>query len=261
VSRPGVEVRSRPQIAFARPDWAAPRPANPSPREMIGVATVFADLPLRASAFSSLEPDGRTLRVTTLAEPIEAETKLASLVAALFNREGKLIANWVATEPELARLPVIGAMQVEPGAYRLRVAAIDASGRSGTADYDLEADLVQTGPLKLSSLVLGLSRDLFQPRLEFSGEPVAIGYLELYGGAPGLAVSATLEIARALNGPALLTVPLAISPAGPGRYLAKGAIPLAALPAGDYAVRAIVAVEGQPGTRVTRTLRKRAGQR
>ncbi|MEX2272361.1 MAG: hypothetical protein WD690_12860 [Vicinamibacterales bacterium] len=258
VSRPGVEVRARPQIAFPKPDWAATRPANPSPREMLSVPTVFRDLPLRASAFSSLDADGKTLRVTTLAEPIEPGTKLTSLVAALFDRDGKLVANWVAAEPELARAPVIGAMNVEPGAYRLRVAAIDATGRSGTADYDLEAELVQTGPLKLSSVVLGLSREgNFVPRLEFSTEPVAIGYVELYGGTPGMRVSATLEIAREQNGPALISVPLAISPAGEGRYVAKGAVPIGALPPGDYAVRALVGIEGQPATRVTRTLRKR----
>lgn len=258
VTRPGVEVRSRPQIAFPKPDWSAPRPANPSPREMLGVATVFSDLPLRAAGFASLDTDGKTLRVTTLAEAIEPGTKLTSLVAALFDRDGKLVANWVATDADLARSTVIGAMQVEPGAYRLRVAAIDAAGRSGTADYELSAELVPTGPLKLSSLLLGLSRDGgFVPRLEFSTEPVAIAYVEIYGGSAGMRVSATLEVARELNGPALLAVPLAISSTAEGRYVAKGAVPIGALPSGDYAVRAIVGIEGQPETRVTATLRKR----
>ena len=258
VSRPDAHVRARPQIAFPKPDWTARRPANPSPREMLSVATVFADLPLRASGFTSLDPDGTRLRVTSLAEPLEPGTKLTSLVAALYDRDGKLVANWVATEPDLARAPVAGAMNVEPGAYRMRVAAIDAGGRAGTADYDLTAELVPVGLLKLSSIILGLSRDgAFVPRLEFSNEPVAIGYLELYGGAPGMRVSASLEIARELNGPALVAVPLAIASAGEGRWVAKGAVPLGALPPGDYAVRAIVGLEGQPETRVTRTLRKR----
>ena len=259
IARPGVEVRIAPQIAFPKPERVAPsRPANPSPREMLGVMTVFRDLPLRATAFSSLNDDGKTVRVTTIAEPAEPGVKLTSLVAALFDREGKAVANWVASDTELARPTVIGAMAVEPGAYRLRVAAIDATGRSGTADYDVLAELVQTGPLRLSSLVLGLSRDgAFVPRLEFSNEPVAIGFLELYGGAPGLGVSATLELARTLNGPALLTVPLSFAAGADGRYTARAAIPLGALAPGDYAVRAIVGVDGQAPTRVVHTLRKR----
>lgn len=258
VARPDVVVRARPLVAFPKADWAAPRPANPSPRHMLGVATVFTDLPLRASGFTSLDPDGKTLRVTTVAEPIEPGTKLTSLVAALYDRDGKLIANWVAAEADLARPTIAGAMNVEPGAYRLRVAAIDAAGRSGTADHELSVELGQTGPLKLSSVVLGLSRDgAFVPRLEFSNEPVAIGYIEMYGGSAGMRVSATLEIARELNGPAMLAVPLAISPTAEGRYVAKGAVPVGGLAPGDYAVRAIVGIEGQPETRVTTTLRKR----
>jgi hypothetical protein len=258
VSRPDAHVRARSQVAFAKPDAVARRPVNPSPRQMLSVMDVFRDLPIRAGAFTSLDADGRTLRVTTIVEPIEPATKLTSLVTALFDRDGKPVANWVATETELARPVLIGAMAVEPGAYRMRAAAIDATGRSGTADVDIDVDLAQTGSLKLSSLVLGLSRDGgFVPRLEFSTEPVGIGLVEIYGGAPGMRLSADLEIARTLNGPALVSVPLSISQSDEGRYSARGAIPVAALAPGDYAVRAVIGAEGQPPTRVVRTLRKR----
>ena len=40
------------------------------------------------------------------------------------------------------------------------------------------------------------------------------------------------------------------------RRLATIAIPIGALPPGDYIVRAIVSLEGQPAGRVSRTLRK-----
>jgi hypothetical protein len=259
VTRPDVEVRATAHVAFAKPERVRPsRPANPSPREMLSVMTVFRDLPLRATAFSSLHSDGKLLRVTAIAEPMDPAARLTSLVAALFDRDGTVIANWVASDAELARAPLIGAMLVEPGAYRLRVAAIDATGRSGTADYDVLAEIVQTGPLKLSSLVIGLNREgTFVPRLEFTTEPVAIGYLELYGGAPGMAVNAVLEVSKTANGPALVTIPLAISASAEGRYTARGAVPLGALAPGDYAVRAVVGVEGSAPTRVLRTVRKR----
>jgi hypothetical protein len=38
--------------------------------------------------------------------------------------------------------------------------------------------------------------------------------------------------------------------------VATGAVPIGALPPGDYVVRAMVALEGHPATRVVRTLRK-----
>lgn len=257
VSRPGVEVRARPHITFPRPDTVRPRPLNPSPRDMLGVPAVFRDLPLRASAYTALDADGRALRIITLAEPVEAGTALASLVAALFDRDGTLVSHWTATPAELARSPVVGAMPAEPGAYRLRVAAIDTTGRAGTADYDLDAEIVRTGPLKLSSVVLGLSREGgFTPRLQFSTEPVAIAYVELYGAPPGTPLTTSLELAATVNGPAILTLPLAIARAGESRYTATGALPIGGLPPGDYVVRAMVGVQGQAMTRVVRTLRK-----
>jgi hypothetical protein len=78
-------------------------------------------------------------------------------------------------------------------------------------------------------------------------------------GAAGTAVTARVEIARTKNGPALLAVPLTIEASGENRYASNGALPIGALPPGDYLARALVAVEGHPGTRVVRTRRK-AGQ-
>ena len=42
------------------------------------------------------------------------------------------------------------------------------------------------------------------------------------------------------------------------RRIAIGALPIAALPLGDYVVRAIVSIDGRPVGRITRTLRKSA---
>jgi hypothetical protein len=224
---------------------------------MLAVATVFRDLPLRASAYTALDTDGRSLRVITLTDPVEPGTTLASLVAALFDRDGRLVTSWTATAGELKGTPVVGAMPAEPGAYRLRVAAIDRTGRAGTADYELDAEIVQTGPLKVSSVILGLSREgRFTPRLQFGGEPVAIAFVELYGAPPGTAIASSLEIASTTNGPAIFTLPLVFERTGDARYAATGAIPIASLPAADYVVRAMVGIEGQPMTRVIRTLRK-----
>jgi VWFA-related protein len=256
VGRPGVEARAARAITFPAEDSKS-RPAAPSTREMLGVMTVFRDLPLRATAYSSFEPEGTQVKLITLAEAVDPAAKLASLVAALFDRDGKLVSSWVAQAPDLTRTPVIGAVMAPPGAYRLRVAAIDSTGRAGTADYDVLAEIAQSGPLKLSSIVLGLSRaGGFVPRLQFSNEPVAIGYVELTGATPGARVGATLELSRTANGPALVTVPLAIESPSAGRYVATGAVPIGALPPGDYIVRAMVALEGHPATRVVRTLRK-----
>ncbi len=257
VKRAGVDVRTPVHITFARPAPSLGTLPGLSPREMLGTVREFRDLPLRATGFASLNADGETMRVVTVAEPVEPGVKIGTLVAALFDPDGKLVSHWSATSAELERSPVIGAMPAAPGVYRLRVAAIDSTGRSGTADYEVTAEVAKTGPLKLSSIVLGLSRDgTFVPRLQFTTEPVAIGYVEMYGGASGAKVTASLELSSTLNGPPLVTVPLAIQGVGENRYVAKGALPIGAVPPGDYIVRALVGLDGYPMTRVVRTLRK-----
>ena len=257
VSVRGTEVRAPRTIGFPAFATSGPKPGAPSPREMISSRAVFRDLPLRAAAFTSgEEPDGR-IRVIVLAEPADGAAKLSSVIAAVFDRDGKPGGSWVAQPQDLERAPVVGAMFAPAGNYRLRVAAIDASGRSGTADYDVTLGVARSGSLKVSGLLLGLARaGAFMPRLQFASEPVAIGYLEMSGAPAGAAVSATLELADEPNGPARVTVPLTITSTEPERYVAKGALPIGALPPGDYVVRAIVGLEGHPPTRVERTLRK-----
>ena len=257
VRRSGVEVRTRPHITFAKPEPTMGRAAQPSPREMLATTEVFRDLPMRAGGYVALDAGGTALRIVTLAEPVEPGVKIASLLAAIFDHDGRSLSHWAATTEELQRRPIIGAMPTAPGAFRLRVAAIDTTGRAGTVDYEVNAESVRTGPLKMSSLLLGLSRGgTFTPQLQFTSEPLAIGYVELYGAAAGSKVAATLEVAETLNGPALAVVPLVIEAAGKERYIAKGPIPIGALPAGDYSVRAIIGLEGHPMTRVVQTLRK-----
>lgn len=255
VSRPDVEVWSRPELTILR--TAAARP-KVTAREMLAVTNVFRDLPLRAAGFVSRADGESRLKVVSLAEPYDPSVRIASAVAGLVDPNGRVVAQWSAADT--ADVPLIGGLLAAPGPYRLRVAATDSEGRAGTADFNLVAELVPAGPLKLSSLVLGLSRaGGFIPRLQFGTEPVALGSLEIYGGAPGQAITATLELATTLDGPALLRVPLAISHSRADCYIATGAIPIGALPPGDFIVRATVGVEGQPAGRVVRTLRKIPG--
>jgi hypothetical protein len=256
VSRRDVEVRTLPSIAFGNDPQSA-KLANPSIRDMMSTMRVFRALPLRAAGFPALASEGQNIRIVVLAEPVEPDVKLESVAGVLFDPDGKLVAQWTANAEELKRPTVIGAMSAPPGAYRLRVAAIDSTGRAGTADHEVTAEVVRTGPLKLSSLVLGLNRaGGFVPKLQFIDEPLAIAYVELEGAAAGERVNAALEIAESMNGPAIVSVPLAIDPAGENRYRAMGSVPLGALPPGDYVARAMIGLEGHPMTRVSRTIRK-----
>ena len=258
VSRNGVEVRALPTITLAT-DPATSKLSRPSLRDMMSTPRIFRDLPLRAGAFSAFAGEGDKIRVVILAEPADPGVKLESAVAGLYDPDGRLVAQWTATPEELQRPTVMGAVNVPPGGYRVRVAAIDSTGRAGTADDEVVAEVAQSGPLKLSSLVFGLSRqNTFLPRLLFTNEPLALAYVELEGAPSGARVNAALEISQTLNGPAVVSVPLAIDSTGENRYRAMGSVPIGALPPGDYVARAVIGLEGHPLTRVVRTIRKAA---
>jgi len=255
VNRPGVDVRSR-GLIFAAPVAGTTGPAR-TPSEMLRVGTVFSDLPLRVSSFASQNDPSGMMRVVAAGEPDEPGVSLTSLSLGFYDSQGKMMGQ-INLDKELSSMPAFGTMVLPAGTYRVRAAAVDSNGRAGTADSELIAEMTPAGPLKLSTLVLGLWRDnAFQPRLQFAAEPVAIAYLDVVGGSPGQAVGALVEVAKTLNGPALVTTRLALeSTSDPSRFIASGAVPIASLPAGDYVVRAVVGVEGQAYGRVVRTLRK-----
>ena len=256
-TRPGVVVRARPSISFRKDESrsASSTVTRANAREMLRVADGFNDLSIRATGYVSRNAADGTIKVTFVAEPTDPLVRFASAAAALIDEDGRIVGQWTASDMDAA--PMMGAMVVPAGTYRLRVAATDAAGRGGTADERVIAALTPAGPLQLSTLVLGLSRSgVFVPTLEFGSEPVAIASFEIYGGAAGTPLFSALEVARTLDGPAVATLRLALERAAEGRYLATGAIPLGALPPGDFVVRATVGIEGQPAVQIVRTLRK-----
>lgn len=254
VSRPSVTVRSRPLIYLRKPKGVSAQPTTPD--EMLKSAAMFTDLQLRVTGFSSSNGDGR-IRVIAAAEPVDPAVKLASLSAALYDSQGQMVVRSTASEQDLVMMPVLSAMAVNPGMFRLRVAAVDTNGRAGAADTDLLAEVVEAGSLKLSSLVLGLKRDgKFMPKLQFVNEPLAIALMDFFGGKQGAGIGAILEVLN-MAGETIVTNRLSIEATpDPQRFTATGSVPLGALPPGDYIARITIGVDGGPYGRVIRPFRK-----
>jgi hypothetical protein len=253
VARRGVTVRARPDITLVdpvRPGTTARLTAT----DVLASPEAFTDLRLRAGGFTLREADGR-LRVGVIVEPVDPATVLTAVGAILIAGDGRVVGRWFGRDA--SERPLLGAMNAPAGTYRLRVAAIDAAGRAGATEEDVEVDLTPVGVLSLGSLMLGVSRATGTTlQLEFGSEPTAIASFDIYGGASGQRVSAAVEVARTADGPALVTLPLALTRADESRVVAKGAVPLGALPAGDYVVRGVIRLEDGTTGRVTRTLRK-----
>jgi VWFA-related protein len=259
VTREGTSVRSRASVTIPKlENRPTSKPQTVTPRSMLREARAFRDLPLRGAGYVSPNPEDGKLKIVCLVEPIEPSVQLTAASAGLFDDGGRLVAQWSADSASLSASPLMGALiAAKPGTYRLRVAATDNSGRSGSADYEVVAQVPALGPLKVSSLVLGVSRGGFVPRMLFGSEPVALGYFDIYGKADG-AVTASAEIARSVEGAALgAAIPAAIRPAqGDDRSMGTVALPIGALPPGDYVVRVTISAAGQPPAQIVRTLRK-----
>ena len=254
VSRPDVTVRSRPQVYLRKPAGVSAQLTTPD--EMLKSAAMFTALQLRVTGFSSTNGDGR-IRVIAAAEPVDPGVKLASLSAALYDSQGQMVVRSTASEEDLAMMPVLSAMAVNSGMFRLRVAAVDTNGRAGAADTEVLAEVVEAGALKLSSLVLGLKRDgKFMPKLQFTNEPLAIAIMDFFGGKQGAGIGAILEVLN-MAGEPIVTNRLSIEATqDPQRFTATGAVPLGALPPGNYIARITIGVDGGPYGRVVRPFRK-----
>ena len=264
IAREGVTAATRMGIVIPKPGNAnavvpaVGKPPTAMPMTMIREPRSFRELPLRISGFASRNsPTDGAVKIVTLLEAVDPSTSFSGAAAGLFDSNGKLVGQWTATPNDLQRTWIVAALAAPPGVYRLRMSATDVTGRGGAADTEVDARLTEAGGLKLSSIVLGLSRNNgFVPKLQFGGEAVAIAQFEIYGRVSGQ-IAAFFEIAQTLNGPAVTSMPIAVGATDePDKFLVRGALPIGALPTGDYVVRGIVEVPGQPAGRVIRTLRK-----
>jgi hypothetical protein len=254
VAREGVNVRVQREAIVATTE----APGRSSPRDMLRVSAAFRALPLRAAAYPSVNPGEKTMKVIVLFEP-DGQAALTSAMAALFSEEGRLVTQWVSEAADLARRPVLAGLIAPPGTYRLRVAAVDDSGRSGAVDAEMRAALTEAGPVKLSAMLLSaLDGGSMVPRLQFGpGDAGAGVYFEAYGPPRCAGIAATLELSDSPEGPARVTAPASPTPIDQSDgCILVGGFDIGALPPGDYVVRAIVSVDGKPAGRATRTLRK-----
>lgn len=255
VARDRVTIRTQPQFTITKSETKA---ADITPQKMLRESRQYHDLLLRATAYSSLNQGDSKLKVITAAEPMDRSASLASAAVGLYDVKGRLTAQWTADKEDLAAQPLIAALVAAPGPYRVRVAAIDGSGRRGTVDYEFRAELEPAGALRLSAIALGVLNPSFRPRLQFGNEPAAVGYFELYGVPPRAAeIVVRMDIAQTQDGPALVSslARLQNTP-DEARRMAIAALALTSLTPGDYIVRAAVSVNGRNEGRVFRTLRK-----
>jgi hypothetical protein len=223
---------------------------------MIRAGTVYRDLPIRTGGFVSRQGPSE-LKVVVLFEPEDPATRLASAVVGLVDDKGTVKAQWTAQANDLARSPATAALTAAAGRYRLRVAAVDTSGKGGTTEDDFILQLTEMPPIRLSSMLLGVGQGGFSPKLAFtSADAAAIGYVEVYGTTKDAKVETTFEIVKPdgeVMGSGAGTVGAG---SAEDARIAYGGFGIATLAPGDYTMRVTVSVDGKPAGIASRTLRK-----
>jgi len=266
--REGVELRARTEFVAAdtAADADAPRDPKVEITRLLRDPHIVADVPLRLAAYTVRNDDPAKVKVIVATEiggggldAIDADIGFE-----VSDGDGKIAADaldHVSLTPADSLTPPmhLTATLVDPGAYRLKLAAVDASGRRGSVEVRLDARLTTAGPLQLSDLMLGRTDGGgFQPSISGMDTRREIaGFLEIYGTAPTAPLSARLEVADDLRAPALASADMAVSlSTDPTRRLATGSV-VAQVPPGDYIVRAIVFAGGQELGRASRRLTRR----
>ena len=254
--RARVKLRARPLVTIDKPTVVK---SGVSPKDMLRVQGEYHDLPLRLAGYTSRTPGSDEVKIVALFEGLDANVRIAAASVGLFDEKNTLKKQWTAQGADLEKRPVMAALAAAPGTYRVRVAAIDASGRAGSTDYELEAAVSRADPLRLSALVLGSQQQGggFAPRLQFTTEPIAIGLLEIYGVPKGGAVTVDLDVVSSPGAAPLASAQTTVSPGkSDDMRVAFGGFSIADLAPGDYLMRATVSLDGKPVGRVVRTLRK-----
>lgn len=257
VTREGVTTRARSDYAVSKA-VARPGAKSMTPREMVGTTAAFTDLQMRVTSMAQRGQAGK-VQVVAMVEPLDPSTKFTAMTGVLVPPGGaKAAFARSMEEKDLIGRPVVVGMLVDPGKYRLRIAATDANGKAGAVDLDVDAQLTQAGPLQISQIMLLSPRgESYAPQLQFKDEAEIAALIELYGPVATSKVGAKIEIAATADGKALVDGVVGGSGTNePDKFQLNGKLAIGALPPGDYIVRAVVQVEGQPEGRVTKTLRK-----
>jgi VWFA-related protein len=252
VNRPGVTVRSRPRL-FLTNDVIEPsrRLAN-----LLSQPIDVPDLPIAATAYTVRGEEPATLKVIITAELARGMKVSPPLRYALMVTQGTrsvFETNDTAAEgAEGSR--VLTAAQLAPGQYRLRLGAIDGSGRGGTVDMPLAVALQTAGGLQFSDVIVGVTGQSFTPVIRARAGEALDALVELYTAEPARFASATVVFElRSTGATAVATAQGTLGvTALERRQIAEGSLATKGLTPGDYTVTAVIAVDGKPVGRVNR---------
>jgi VWFA-related protein len=259
VGRKGVEVRARRQVQYAV------RTPNNWSRDVVMARVLRSpaaatELPMRFSTYTFRDTAPGKVKLILAAEidPESMEKELDLAIGfAVFDSVGKVALAGQERKIYSANttLPIRYelAVGVDPGNYRVRLAAVDMAGKSGSVEREVTAFGMTNHEFALGDLVLnsvrpGANNDLRTPVVLQVSEGQLAAFTELYTNSPGALddTKVVFEVADTADGPALQTSDAEFRerPDKTARQ-ALALVPVGALPPGRYIARAIISRGGQ----------------
>ena len=272
----GLTVRARPTFVLRETETAAATTAAVAMTAMEQLTDVLRQplpnrgLPMRVASYTNIDTSsGDKVRVVISAEfgdPVVGEFELPIGIVvldkndkAVYNRAGLTMLAPASVRGESPRL-ILTSLLLDPGEYTLRVAAVDEKGRAGSVHHTINARLTRTrGGLSVSDLMLvpqpPNGGELPRPRPSgIIDTDTLTAMVEMSGNDTNLLTRAraTIEIADAENGNALVSVEARQAMRSNNLRAFAATLRLGVLPPGEYVARAIVTAPGQPAVRLVR---------
>jgi VWFA-related protein len=253
VGRQNVQVRARRQVQYTA------RKANTWSRDVVMGRVLRSpaanvELPMRLSTYTFRDAAPNKVKLILAAEidPESMEKELDLAVGfAMFDEAGKAVLSGQERKIYSANtdLPIRYelAVAVDPGTYRVRLAAVDMAGKSGSVEREVPAFGMANHELALGDLILssvreGRGNDLRAPVVLRVADGLLATYTELYTNKAGALddTKVMFEIADTADGPALQTSAAEIRErADQSMRQALAVVPVGALPPGRYIARAM----------------------
>ncbi len=261
VRRPGLTVRARRSLPLVAERPLTAKQVQDELAALVRAPRVATGFPLRVATYALRDPSAPAKVRLLVSAEIGSAAGAPTVGFALLRPDGHIAAQ--ASQRLSADARVSGqihylhAVNVDPGTYTLRLAAVDGRGRTASVLHPVSAVLVGAGNCSMSDLVLApAGQPAGGPVVPAAGPVATAGlaaYVEVYGPDPGCAASEVrLELARESEAP-VVSLPVPLRGAG-GVTTGRVIVPLSGIAPGRYVVRVLLMAEGAPAARTERWL-------
>ena len=248
VSHDGATLRSREAFRFES-TASAKRWTERRLVELLRSPAVAAELRLRAASYAFFEPASGKVRVEIGAEtdPDDGVGPQLLFGYVLLDSRGVIAASQV-QERSGSRFRTVA--HVDPGAYTLKVAAIDQYGRAGSLPRAVLAG-VSDSALPTSELMVAQAPEdpnvPLNPIVDRTADDRILAYIELYpeAGRSLRQVDVTISVRSVQRREVVLTIPAAIATRSDRHGIARAVVPIQRLVPGRYILRADVTDGGK----------------